>query len=338
MTPPDVWIRHRKLCKKRASAKWYVKKKQAEIQEQREHRQRLAEAFLDRQTQPLFTLEQSTYHRCFFAYYHFGYPMRPPSVSLYLWDYWKDCVEEQLDLCRHTFPRWTWSRDILVQIRRMGMCEHLQYHTGRTDASALRRFRDQIERTSSPGRFVSLLVGPVGWMWCRLQEVQHGSLAWPRWIQAIQRMYSRHRCQANTTSTPIPISGNNTTPINSPNQKDHQATQTSDSWSGVNPDLWVSNGGIQPSWCAHCGEWESLVEGFETWLRTQPPSVEPLSTDLSLDSQDSLDSSLLRDLFRDERPATPPNGTTDPEPLVEGFPGFSQCFSDEDYHSSDEST
>jgi hypothetical protein len=340
LTPPDVWIRHRKLCKKRASAKWYVKKKEAEIQEQREHRRRLAEQLQHKQRLPLFSLEQLTYNRCSFAHLYFGYPMCPPDVSIWLWDYWKDRVEEQLDLCRHTFPRWRWDRRILVQLRQLGIREHMHHHTGYTDGCAIQRFRSQVECTS-PGRFVSLLVGPVGWMWCRLQDVVHDSTVWPRWIQAIQRMYSRHRCQASTTSTPIPIKGNSTTPMTNPNQKDHQATQTNDSSAGdqsITPGRWE---GIQPLWCQHTGEWESLVEGFESWLRTQPPSVESADIDLSStassDSQSSLDSSLVRDLFDNERPPTPPNGTTDSQPTP-SFPGFPRYFSDEDYHSSDEST
>lgn len=332
MTPPDVWIRHRKLCKKRASAKWYVKKKQAEITEQKQHRRQLAELFSHKLTQPIFSLEQQAHNRCYLAHRCFGYPMRPIDESVWLWDYWKDCVEEQLDLCRHTFPDWCWSDDVLVALRRLGIQERRHHHSGCMDGLA--RFRIHME---GPSRFVSVLVGPVGWMWVRLQQILHDSSVWPRWIQAIQRMYSRQRCQANTASTPIPINGNSTTPTTNPNQKDHQATQISDSSCCDNEHLCISCSlRIQPSWYYKTEAWNHMIKGFDEWLAKQPPKDLEIDTQSShsLDSQSSLDSSLVREIFGNECPATPPIEPADSQPSA--FPGYFQCWSDEDYDSSDE--
>jgi len=133
--------------------------------------------------------------------------------------------------------------------------------------------------------------------------------------------------------------------MTSPNQKDHHATQTTDSSVNVNADVCGKLCGscalcIRPSWYYNPGQWDDLVKEFDNWLVTQPPTPTSLldndlpdSSNLS-DSQDSLDSSTVRQLFRDtdvthhERSCTPPN-------IPAHTPGyqFQKYWADEDYSS-----
>lgn len=92
------WIQHRKLRKKIASAKWYAKKKKAEIHEENELRARLAETLLPPPDAPVWT------DRTVFAHWHAsldhhlrGYPMRPTEVPVVEWVHGTRCIEDWLE-------------------------------------------------------------------------------------------------------------------------------------------------------------------------------------------------------------------------------------------------
>lgn len=291
MTPADVWIRHRKLCKKRASAKWYLKKKQREIQEQNQARQQLEAEYQQRLQRPRFSLLDQCYHRAVLAHRCFGYPVRPDTVSVWLWDYWKDTVEAQLQDLRDTFPGWPWSFPICRALRQLGMRELSQSHAGVWDA--LQRFRGSL---GIHGPSQSVLVGPLGWVWFRLQSVQYTPSDWTRWIQAIQATYPRRVHHSTQSQNPNHTNGHTRMPTHTPNQN----------------AAFPVDSGLCPI------DWNRLVNEFEEWMQTQPPS--PVShrssaTDrLSFDSQDSLDSSLLHDIFGfhdDEQHSTQSGGSDD---------------------------
>lgn len=116
-TDPDVWQAHRKLRKKLASAKWYAKKKEREIREQRVHR-RVLEANLrdqERAAQEILRLHearQQAYWRCVVGHHVHHYPVRPESVEPEVWCLWIDEVEAQLERTRNELRTMTWSNHV----------------------------------------------------------------------------------------------------------------------------------------------------------------------------------------------------------------------------------
>lgn len=80
------WIAHKKLCKKRASAKWYVKKRSKELEElqQQKAMQREQERLKEAGMVPEWTPEQRREWRCQLLY-RTGWPVRPPTVSTTQW-------------------------------------------------------------------------------------------------------------------------------------------------------------------------------------------------------------------------------------------------------------
>lgn len=93
---PEEWIRHRKLRKKIASAKWYAHKKQREIDDQREHRKRLATELLV----PLsaYTWDERSRAEWFgvVAHHSWGYPSRRDDENPIQWRRWVEEVERDI--------------------------------------------------------------------------------------------------------------------------------------------------------------------------------------------------------------------------------------------------
>lgn len=282
-----MWIRHRKLCKKRASAKWYLKKKQREIREQNDLRRELEREYQIRCQRPMWSPEEMAHHRCFLAHHLYGYPRRPDEVPVFVWDAWKDHTEQRLERLETTFPHWRWSVPLRVSLRRLTMREYYEeyYQSPPTD-DALKRFRRT--RGWGPG----VLMGPLGYVWSRLQSVAYARSDWCRWIQAIQATYPVTTRNSIHPNNPIHTRGINRMPTTSPVEKQnipYEASHPSD-------DTWLDRPVV----------WDRLVTEFEDWLHTQaatPEDSTPSGSDhdhdtASLtDSQDSLDSSLLQDIF-----------------------------------------
>lgn len=95
---PEEWITHRKLRKKIASAKWYAKKKQAEIEEERRIREELAVTLLPKPDDPIWP------DRITFAHWHAaldvklrGFPVRPTYVPVLEWVWMTRRVQWWLD-------------------------------------------------------------------------------------------------------------------------------------------------------------------------------------------------------------------------------------------------
>ena len=200
LTDPEVWVSHRKLCKKRASAKWYAKKKDREIKEQRAKRKSL-ESTLVPPTQ-LWSVDQRAYHRVFFAWYYFGYPAYDYSVPVSVWDYRKDTTEaalEHLDTYLPVLHNYGW----VVALRYLGMsC------WGDTGESAFQRFRDAY------GLNGPWLVSPLGYILVRLCIAQVPRAHWSHWIQESHRVYQRSTQPMATNQT----IGKNNTPQITPNE------------------------------------------------------------------------------------------------------------------------
>lgn len=334
MTPPDVWVRHRKLCKKRASAKWYAKKKQREIEEQNTHRQQLEHEYQLRTFyQPVFTPQERAYHRVVLAHLRFGYPPRPDSVPVSCWDAWKDYTEEGIELTRHTFPHWRWSEAILSTMRRLGVREWYEASSfysppaRRTDSRdcgdapdvAFWRLRHQRLRCHED--VGAVLTGPLGWLFARLHEQQLSDRYWSHWIPSVRAIQASHPTVASPTKNPM--NGYSTSPIAIPNPNDQaenpplpppfcsRCQQYHTSLAPCVPSY--STASLMPRWVQHPESWDRLVEDFEDWLKTQPPSPERDydhdTSSLESASQDSLDSSVVRAEFLrtedNERPTGP---------------------------------
>lgn len=97
-TDPEVWLAHRKLRKKIASAKWYAKKKKREIQEQNEARRELEAQYQAKlQAQPyLWSLRDRAYWGAVLHHHIRGYPVRPDSVDPIEWCHWIEIVEARI--------------------------------------------------------------------------------------------------------------------------------------------------------------------------------------------------------------------------------------------------
>ena len=200
LTDPDIWVSHRKLCKKRASAKWYAKKKDREIKEQRAKRKSLEETIVP--PNRLWTVDELAYHRVFFAWFRFGYPAFDYSVPVTVWDYWKDTTEEALealDVCVPVLHNFSYT----MALRYLGMSCWRD-----TSESAFQRFRDAY------GLKGPWLVSPLGYVLVRLCIAQVPQAHWSHWIQESHCVYQRSTIPMETNQT----IGNNRTPHITPNE------------------------------------------------------------------------------------------------------------------------
>lgn len=96
----EIWTQHRKLRKKIASAKWYAKKKKAEIDEEHRVRGELALKLLPKPEDPIWP------DRVVFSHWHAaldselrGYPLRPSVIPVETWVQGTQLVERWL--CYH---------------------------------------------------------------------------------------------------------------------------------------------------------------------------------------------------------------------------------------------
>lgn len=101
---PEEWVRHRKLRKKIASAKWYLKKKKAIIAVENDLRCRLEEEYQQRRQQPIWDPLNFAYWKCVTDHLYRGYPVRPEHVSPIDWTYATSLVEESLQRLKHENP------------------------------------------------------------------------------------------------------------------------------------------------------------------------------------------------------------------------------------------
>lgn len=127
---PEEWIRHRKLRKKIASAKWYAQKKQREIDEQNTHREQLEREHAHRQAESGHLIWPDPVRRAEWygvvAHHSHGYPVRPPEVDPLRWRTWVERIEADVEeLCTRATqanPAWgtwlgyTWIRKIFRQL------------------------------------------------------------------------------------------------------------------------------------------------------------------------------------------------------------------------------
>jgi hypothetical protein len=81
-----TWIKHKKLCKKRASAKWYLKRRQAELEqkEKEEHERRQQEAYVRNGNHPDWTPLQRDEWQCALEH-RIGWPARPNHIPPNHW-------------------------------------------------------------------------------------------------------------------------------------------------------------------------------------------------------------------------------------------------------------
>lgn len=137
---PSEWIRHRKLRKKIASAKWYAHKKAREIQEQREKRCELDQQRRDAQRQAQFLVWPDPTQRnewfAVVAHHARGFPVRPPGCDATQWRTWCERVEHEIDDLRrdtaHVWPDlpYDWLREHWIRkiLRQLGIREILERH------------------------------------------------------------------------------------------------------------------------------------------------------------------------------------------------------------------
>lgn len=128
---PEEWIRHRKLRKKIASAKWYAKKKKKEINEENNLRELLRDQLEEARRQRNFciweTPEARAYARAVVDHAYRGYPVRPADLHPCSWSAMADVVERNL---RVTEERGVWDHvpwdtnpDLKKCMRQLGMRE-----------------------------------------------------------------------------------------------------------------------------------------------------------------------------------------------------------------------
>ena len=130
------WIRHRKLRKKIASAKWYAHKKQREIEEEHTHRQRIEEDLREQERLRRGYTWPSVRQRCEWIavvnHLAKGYPERPSTTDAILWRSWCDEIESGIDHLREKVTQWfpgcaVWMNETFVCkiFRQMGIREKM---------------------------------------------------------------------------------------------------------------------------------------------------------------------------------------------------------------------
>ncbi len=101
---PEEWIKHRKLRKKIASAKWYAKKKKGIIEEENQLRKVLEEQYQEKRRQPIWDELNRAYWKCVTDYMVRGFPPRPDDFAVYDWVFITTIVEQFLDRLKHENP------------------------------------------------------------------------------------------------------------------------------------------------------------------------------------------------------------------------------------------
>lgn len=141
---PAEWVRHRKLRKKIASAKWYAQKKQREIEEQHRHRLHIEQTLREEAARSAGYLWPDQRVRdewaAVVAHHCRGFPVRPEHRCPGLWRTWCERIERELDDLREMTERgWPelrpWLRETFVCkiVRQLAMRETVELHeTGRT--------------------------------------------------------------------------------------------------------------------------------------------------------------------------------------------------------------
>lgn len=117
-TPADVWVIHRKLRKKIASARWYAKKKKSELHVQRQRRTALEQQWKDQMQQAIWTVEQFSEWRCVCTHMFHGWPVCPPSTPAVDWCRLMDLAELSIQRMGQNTTK-GWSK------RKMKLCRHL---------------------------------------------------------------------------------------------------------------------------------------------------------------------------------------------------------------------
>lgn len=137
----EEWIRHRKLRKKIASAKWYAHKKEREIEEQNLHRHQLEQQLREQREQTGGFIWPDAQRRdewyAVVTHLAWGYPARRvASEPAHLWRQWGGRIESDIDRLRETTreafgdvrDRWLDQTWVLKIIRQMAIRECRAIH------------------------------------------------------------------------------------------------------------------------------------------------------------------------------------------------------------------
>lgn len=123
----EEWIRHRKLRKKIASAKWYAKKKKSIIQEENNLRRQLEEEYQERRRGFIWSDTERAYWRAVVDHHYRGYPVRPQDLPIEDWIRLSDVTEQGLTRMIHESPwRMQWNDEKCKCFRQMCMRELLE--------------------------------------------------------------------------------------------------------------------------------------------------------------------------------------------------------------------
>lgn len=208
----EVWIAHRKLRKKVASAKWYAQKKKREIKEERQLRHQLETAYqarLEREATERAQHErlQRAYRRAVLDHIYRGYPVRPDCIDPEIWSQWSDVVETHLERAqRESNQLWNhvpWDDlTFLRTLRQMGMRElRSHYRSGCTPSTS-----------SDASLWCCSLPGVI---FAGLARHDRHGLHWP-WVA--RWMLQWHHTNHTTVHTPLHPFPVNMPPTQKPNQ------------------------------------------------------------------------------------------------------------------------
>lgn len=117
-TPVDVWIVHRKLRKKIASARWYLKKKKGELQIQRQRRHTFEQEWKNQMSKAIWTVEQFSEWRCVCMHMFHDWPACPGTVNAIDWCKLMDLAEISIQRIGSKVTS-DWSK------RKMKLCQYL---------------------------------------------------------------------------------------------------------------------------------------------------------------------------------------------------------------------
>lgn len=254
---PEDWLTHRKLRKKIASAKWYAKKKQTEIEEEHRVRAELAEKLLPKPEDPIWKDPDVYAHwHASLDYECRGFPLRPSKCPVQDWirgtHYIQDWLVRILPLsgdrgCDGTHIPWNSARFGRVW-RRVAMGEWM-------------------ESLRTPGRtFLGWTVSVVGAAFVAWQLQQaHLSFEWREVARAIHHVVTTNTMNVQTHPIPVP---HNSPPNQNPTKKedrtiDHPMSHTH-TWAEFR--CWMNTNLFDPCWTT---EWNdegqlSLTTEFDS--------------------------------------------------------------------------
>lgn len=203
---PEEWIKHKKLCKKRASAKWYLKKraKELEIRDQQDAQRKKQQRHMEEGTHPDWTDEQRLVWRCD-LYRRIGWPARPSHIPPQDWIHLVEVATKSFQhMTQHEYANIPGTdktkRDALIKGMLMAeLVRGYDTHGLSTVQQAAEPVMSRVDPPPVGSAFRPVfpwLCSALGLVFVRL-ALQGKLHLWPLWLQSTGESWPSHNPQHN---------------------------------------------------------------------------------------------------------------------------------------------